>query len=75
MLSPILFSIYIDILLQKLKNSGLGCYVSHTFTGALGYADDLSLIFPSLSGLCQMIQICKQYGMEYSIVLTLSNQS
>ena len=26
------------------------------------------LISPSLSGLCQMIQICEQYAMEYSIV-------
>ena len=73
--SPILFYIYIDRLLQKLKDSGLGCHVGHTFAGAFGYADDLGPVSPSLSGLRQMIQICEQYAMEYSIVLTLSNQS
>ena len=74
-LSPILFSIYIDSLLQKLKESGLGCQVGRTFVGAFGYADDLALISPSLSGLRQMIKICEKYAIEYSIVLTLSNPS
>ena len=67
-LSPILFSIYIDCLLQKLKDSGLGGHVGRSFAGAFGYADDLALVSPSLSGLRQMIQICEQYAMEYSIV-------
>ena len=67
-LSPILFSIYIDSLLKKLKDSGLGCHVGRTFAGAFAYADDLALVSPSLNGLHQMIQICEQYAMEYSIV-------
>ena len=58
-LSPILFTIYIDSLLQKLKDSDLGCHVGRTFAGAFGYADDLALVYPSLSGLRQMIQICE----------------
>ena len=61
--------------LEKLKESGLGCHVGRTFAGAFAYADDIALVSPSLSGLRQMIQICEQYAMEYSIVLTLSNQS
>ena len=74
-LSPILFSMYIDSLLEKLKESGLGCHVGRTFAGAFAYADDIALVSPSLSGLRLMIHICEQYAMEYSIVLTLSNQS
>ena len=66
---------YIDSLLQKLKDSGLGCHVGRTFSGAFAYADDLALVSPSLSRLRQMIQICEQCALEYSIVLTLSNQS
>ena len=46
MLSPILFSTYIDSLLQKLKDSVLGCHVCRTFAGVFGYADDLALISP-----------------------------
>ena len=67
-LSPILFSMYNDSLLQKLKDSGLGCHVGRTFVCAFAYADDLALVSPSLSGLRQMIQVCEQYAMEYSIV-------
>ena len=67
-LSSIFFPIYIDSLLQKLKDSGLGCHVGHTFAGEFCYADDLAFVSPSLSGLRQMIQICDLYAMEYSIV-------
>ena len=70
--SPILFSSYIDSLLQKLKDSGLCCHLGRTFAGAFAYADDLALVSSSLNGLRQMIQMCEQYAMEYSIVLTLS---
>ena len=55
-------------MLQKQEDSGLGCHVGRTFAGAFGYADDLALVSPSLSRLRQMIQICEQYAMEYSIV-------
>ena len=68
MLSPILFSMYIDSLLEKLKDSGICCHVGRTFAGAFAYANDIALVSLSLSGLRQMIQICEQYAMEYSIV-------
>ena len=67
-LSQIFVSFYIDSLLQKLKDSYLGCHVRRTFAGEFGYADESALVSPSLSGLRQMIQICEQYAMEYSIV-------
>ena len=67
-LSPILFFMYIDNLLEKLKDSGLGCHVGRTFAGAFAYADDIALVSLSLSGLRQMIQICEQYTIEYFIV-------
>ena len=43
-LSPVLFTIYIDELLKKLKMSGAGYYIEDTFVGALGYADDKTII-------------------------------
>ena len=38
-ISPILFSIYIDDSLVRLSLSGVGCYVGRTFAGVLGYAE------------------------------------
>merc|ERR1712055_1274891 len=57
-LSPLLFSVYMDDLLEKLKNNGIGCHIGHKYVGALGYADDIILLFPSVTGLNKMISTC-----------------
>jgi len=49
-LSPILFCIYIDNLLQRLSRSGVGCYLGATFAGSLAYAD--MLVFYTGRPLC-----------------------
>ena len=54
-LSPILFSLYIDGLLQKLRHQGLGCHVGGTWMGAAGYADDLALKAPSRQSMVKML--------------------
>ena len=41
-LSPILFSIYIDELLDRLRQSGYGCHIGNIFLGAVAYADDIT---------------------------------
>ena len=66
-LSPILFTVYIDELLLKLRSSGYGCYIDDTFVGALGYADDITLLSPSIRGLKQMVHICETFATEYDI--------
>ena len=66
-MSPILFGIYIDELLYRLKHSGFGCKIGHQYYGALGYADDLSLVAPSLYGLNKMCNIALEYAKEYDI--------
>ena len=47
-ISPILFALYIDDLLYELEQSGVGCYLDDLFVGALTYADDLTLLAPTL---------------------------
>ena len=66
-LSPNLFTVYIDELLMKLRSSGCGCYIDDTFVGALGYADDITRMSPSIRGLKQMVDICESFAMEYVI--------
>lgn len=67
-LSPILFTIYMDSLLVTLSESGLGCYVGSTFVGALGYADDVILLSPSISALRQMLQTCEKFASDYDVI-------
>ena len=66
-LSPILFIVYLDALISKLRLSGLGCYVGPHFTGVLAYADDLVLLSPTKSGLKAMAKICDDFSNEYDI--------
>ena len=40
-LSLLLCNLYIDKLINELKNRGIGCYMGHYFVGAIAYADDL----------------------------------
>ena len=71
-LSPILFIVYMDELLQKLRKSGYGCYIGPHFLGALAYADDIVLVSPTKNGLKSMANICEKYSSEYNIVFNAS---
>ena len=66
-LSPILFNIYIDKLLLELKESGYGCHIDITFVGALYYADDVTLISPSIRVLNAMISLCEEFAKNFDI--------
>ena len=67
-LSPTLFCIYLDELLHRLETGRAGCRMGTRFCGALAYADDLTLISPSIKGLQSMIRACEEFGVEYDIV-------
>ena len=68
--SPTLFCVYMDELLQQLKAKGVGCWIGRHFVGAISYADDLTLLCPSIQGLQLMLNVCEafaqQYGMQYN---------
>ena len=51
LLSPIMFALYMDDMLENLKRSNLGCHIGNVFFGGLGYADDSILLTLSISAL------------------------
>ena len=67
-LSPVLFTLYIDVLWNRLENSGLGCYVAHEYFGILCSADDLALLAPNFACLKPMIRICESFAQEYALL-------
>ncbi len=71
-LSPILFSVYMDQLFEWLRVSEIGCRIGNQYTGGLGYADDLTLIVLSQKGLQSLIHICKTYADEYDVLFNVS---
>jgi len=58
-LSPIFFSIYVDVILITLHNSKFGCHIRGMFAGAFMYADDLLLVSANVTELQKMIGLCK----------------
>ena len=65
MLSPILFTMYIDNLLVDLSNLlGVGCFWDSLFAGALCYAYDLVLLAPSPSALRIMLRCCENFALK-----------
>jgi hypothetical protein len=58
----------VDELIKKLEASGDGCYIGHLFMGALGYADDFTLLAPTAQGLQRMLNVCEEFGIEYDVV-------
>jgi len=67
-LSPILFCIYIDDLLIRLKNSGVGCFIGLNYVGALAYADDIVLVAPTPTAMRKLLSICDVFASEFDII-------
>ena len=44
LLSPVLFAVYMDTLILRLRNCGLGCKIAEQYYGCLVYADDILLL-------------------------------
>ncbi len=66
-ISPILFCIYMDGLLDELSKSNVGCHIGGVFAGVFGYADDLKLLTPSVHALKILANICEKYAAKYDI--------
>ena len=67
-LSPMLFTVYFDILIKRLEYLGIGCHIGRRYCGVFGYADDLALVCPTLYGLKQMIAVCEEFASEFNIM-------
>ena len=66
-LSPLLFSVYVDGLFMRLRHSGYGCRIGPHFVGAVGYADDICILSLTPYGLRTMVSICEAYANDYCI--------
>ena len=63
-----LFTVYLDNLLKTLKQRNIRCKIDNSYLGVFGYADDLTLLCPSLTGLKEMLNTCEAYAKDYNIL-------
>ena len=66
-LSPILFAVYFDSLVDRLSMSKLGCSINGQYLGCLLYADDILLLSQSVSCMQRMLDICTDVSHELDL--------
>ena len=66
-LSPSLFTLYLDDLLIELALTNVGCYWDDMFVGALAYADDITLLAPTPSALRKLLAVCESIGTNHML--------
>ena len=66
-LSPALFAVYLDGLLQQLRELGVGCHLGGWWYGAACFADDLFLLAPSRTAAVMMLETCEQYALQHNL--------
>jgi len=57
-LSPLVFSVYVDDMIQKLCDKSLGCYVCDVYCSCVMHADDLIPASAFVNLLQKMIDTC-----------------
>ncbi len=66
-LSPLLFAAYIDGLLIRLEETGVGFHMGIRFFGTLAFADFLNLLASTLSWLKILTDLCEKYAKKFNI--------
>jgi len=62
---PCYLSVYIDVLISRLRQCRLGCKVLQQYFGCIIYADDISLLSHSLTAMRAMLDICEKFAYEF----------
>jgi len=58
-LSPYLFAVFIDDIVESIRRSTIGCHINLVCTSIFLYADDIILLAPSIDALQSMILLCE----------------
>ena len=66
-LSPLLFSIYLDALLLKVQSSKVGCHIGQLPCNIFSYADDLVLVAPTVKSINLLLRNCIDYSIEFGL--------
>ena len=65
--SLLLFSVYMDILINRLRHSGLGCCLANNYFGCLVYTNDVILLSHSVNAMRIRLNICEQFALDFDM--------
>ena len=71
-LSPLLFTVYLDQLILAFKELGIDCHLNGMFVGAFIYADDVTLLAPTSMTLKAMLKTCTDFAASHNLLFNAS---
>ena len=74
-ISPLIFSPYINDIVNLLKSEGYGCYLGNVHVGCLSFADDIMLLSASVRQLQCMLKVCYQYCFKWDLQFNAKKSS
>ena len=66
-LSPAIFNVFMNVFILELRKLNCGFHVNGVFVGCLLYADDITLLSPSVRGLQMMLDTCHEIACYVSL--------
>ena len=66
-LSPLLFCVYFDVLIERLTQSGYGCYIGLVFLAVFVYADDIVLLAPTATAMRHLLSVCDIFAIDFDV--------
>ena len=66
-LSPILFNVYLNELIELLSEQGLGCHLHCEIVGAFVYTDDITFLAPTSTALISMLETCSTFSTAFDL--------
>ena len=70
-LSPILFAIFVDSIVDRVQSTNVGCYISSVCCSIFLYADDILLLCPTVTGLQTLLAVCEKELCELDMVINV----
>ena len=66
-MSPLLFTLYVDVLITKLIDTNVGCYIGNVCSAVFVYADDIILLSPTRRAMQILLDVCESFGTDYDL--------
>ena len=71
-LSPLLFTLYVNVILEKLEKSGLGCFIGRSCCNSYMYADDLILLSITVTDLQRLLDMCNSLFTDLDLPINIA---
>ena len=74
-LSPFLFAIFVDSIVDRVKATGLGCYLNSVRVSILLYADDIVLFAPSVTAIQCLLEVYERESDNIDMLINAKNRT